>query len=244
MNEEIEYAEMLEIPVSTVNMLKRKKRGKKEDLKVRAIEQVNDKMEEEGLDIAPYSSVEAKTLLVEEKERVPKSNLGKRVLAVEFAGVCLLCAGIFLTNVFMPTSAINTFFRSFQEEKITVDKRVYSDFSLSSLFNDFASGEVQAENGIVRVTLEGCIYSPADGTVVLKQKIADGWRVQVEYSPQFYAEFNYLNECYFNEGGEVKAKVPLGYSLGEQAVEVRFFGDGQLLDCFTMEEGKPVWAED
>ena len=33
-------------------------------------------------------------------------------LTVEFALACALCGTIFLTNVFMPTSAINTFFRS------------------------------------------------------------------------------------------------------------------------------------
>ena len=49
MNEEIEYAEMLEIPVSTVNIVK-KKRGKKRknqdaDLQESVIEKINDKMQ-------------------------------------------------------------------------------------------------------------------------------------------------------------------------------------------------------
>lgn len=243
MNEEIEYAEMLEIPVSTVNLVKRKRRGKKEDLKLRAIEQVNDKLEEEGvesIEVEPQN--EANTLLLEEEK--PKKDLSKRILAVEFAGICALCGTIFLTNVFMPNSAINTFFRSFQEEKVAVDKRVYSDFSLSSLFNEYEKGAVKTENGIVFLTLEGCIYSPADGTLVLKEKKQDGWRVRVKYSPQFYAEFENLDECYYEEQGEVKANIPLGYTFGEKEVEVRFYGGGELLDCFTMAEGKPVWAEE
>ena len=51
MNEAIEYAEMLEIPVSTVNVV-RKKRGKKRknqdaDLQESVIEKINDKMQME-----------------------------------------------------------------------------------------------------------------------------------------------------------------------------------------------------
>ena len=48
MNEEIEYAEMLEIPVSTVNVIKKKKRGgirPKADLKETLIKEVNERVE-------------------------------------------------------------------------------------------------------------------------------------------------------------------------------------------------------
>ena len=55
MNEEFEYAEMLEIPVSTVNTVRKKARRKwnffrrkqDKDLQGELIERINDKMEKE-----------------------------------------------------------------------------------------------------------------------------------------------------------------------------------------------------
>ena len=67
MNEEIEYAEMLEIPVSTVNVVKKKNRrvrGKNQpNLKERLISRVNDRVgndsyAEEGAYSAPASAME------------------------------------------------------------------------------------------------------------------------------------------------------------------------------------------
>ena len=66
MNEEIEYAEMLEIPVSTVNVVKKKNRrvrGKNQpNLKERLISRVNDRVgndsyAEEGAYSAPASAM-------------------------------------------------------------------------------------------------------------------------------------------------------------------------------------------
>ena len=49
MSESIDYAEMLEIPVNTLNVVKKKGRKKKDDdLKSRAVREVNERMEEEA----------------------------------------------------------------------------------------------------------------------------------------------------------------------------------------------------
>ena len=49
MNEEIEYAQMLEIPVSTVNVVRKKriKKRKTQDIKETVLSKVNDKLSEE-----------------------------------------------------------------------------------------------------------------------------------------------------------------------------------------------------
>ena len=47
MNEELSYAEMLEIPVETVtvNRKEKKRRGREEDIADRVVESVNDRVE-------------------------------------------------------------------------------------------------------------------------------------------------------------------------------------------------------
>ncbi len=251
MNEEIEYAEMLEIPVSTVNMVRKKKRQKREDLKESVISSVNAKMtsEEDGLNAredglnAREDGSEFQTYLLEDSSPAPKKKGGK-ILAVEFAAVCVLCGGIFLTNVFMPNSAINTFFRSFATEKAVVDERTYSEFSLSRLTSEYAEATMTQEGGVVSITLQGCVYSPADGVVSSLVSQADGsFAVEIEYSANFIGKIEGLDKVYYTVGQSVKSNVPIGYSAGERAVQVTLYGEGVLLDCFTMEEGKPVWAE-
>ena len=54
------------------------------------------------------------TMVLTKPKESRKSGI---ILTVEFAVACLLCGGIFLTNVFMPTSAINTFFRGLMPAK-------------------------------------------------------------------------------------------------------------------------------
>ena len=167
MNEEIEYAQMLEIPVSTVNVVKKRGRKPKKStaLKEKVISKVNDAAEpiqveepaqaaaieevaaaetmETALPIRlPLEGEEDKEILGKYKpfsyenlddEGVPASR-ERLILGVEFAAACALCLGIFLTNVFMPNSAINTFFRSLSlENGDKADARVYSDFTLSPI---------------------------------------------------------------------------------------------------------------
>ena len=224
MNEEIEYAEMLEIPVSTVNVVKKKNRrvrGKNQpNLKERLISRVNNRVgnasyapEDAAIESAPASALEQNPVYAsaenaaledaaqnaplaepdfgayayaeggERLDTVLLSDEGGRrakkkrrwfaakeqpeyadfqndeedfsendgtmaltkpkesrksgiILTVEFAVACLLCGGIFLTNVFMPTSAINTFFRGLMPAKAEKeDTRVYSDFTLMAAAN-------------------------------------------------------------------------------------------------------------
>ena len=57
MNEEIEYAEMLEIPVSTVNVVQKKRRVRGKGLKEKLIARINGEAEEEK--IAPTAALDA-----------------------------------------------------------------------------------------------------------------------------------------------------------------------------------------
>ena len=127
MSENIDYAEMLEIPVSTLNVTKKRSRKKREpaELKEQVVESVNERLDTadevaEGENITDYGESRA----VRETALPRKRFLENGLLVAEFVAVCVLCAAIVLTNLFWENSAINTFFRGLvQEEERSLPRR-------------------------------------------------------------------------------------------------------------------------
>ena len=306
MNEEIEYAEMLEIPVSTVNVVKKKRAKKRKaepkrpesksaptDLKESVIAHVNDKVFDEPTQAERITAeaelfaesansagevcfddipdridtvrlfAEGETPFGESDTRLhpqdyafledgeneggmyaPSEENGRDrgwriALNAEFALTCALCGAIFLTNVFVPNSAINTFFRSLAEtEKVAVDTRGYADFTLSPIVSELSDAELTlSPTGILTFTDACCVYPAADGKVAEITKNADeSYTVKIAHSQSFTGVFEGLDSVYFAVGEEVKANIPVGYSAGEKEVQVTMYSDGALLDCFTLTE--------
>ncbi|MBR2330311.1 MAG: hypothetical protein IKA40_03600 [Clostridia bacterium] len=309
MNQEIEYAEMLEIPVSTVNIERKKKRGRKPraqkqdetqpksaDLKETVIAQINGKLDE-----TPQEKISAEAALFAESansagrvdfdgatERIDtvrvytdeeknaarlyaseysfqddemendggryafkeERTTPKRVrvaLGIEFAAACALCGAIFLTNVFVPNSAINTFFRTLSTAQNTAaDTRTYADFTLSSVVNDFTDVEMQlSPTGILTFQEKCCVYPAADGKVSAVEQNEDGtYTVRVSHSDSFTGVMKGLHCVYYAVGDSVKANVPVGYCDGESQVQVTMYSQGELLNCFELtEENCLAWLQ-
>ncbi|MBQ7368090.1 MAG: hypothetical protein IJW60_00080 [Clostridia bacterium] len=311
MNEEIEYAEMLEIPVSTVNVVK-KKRGRKRketkaeshaapNLKESVIAQVNDKMlgeAEQAAEITADASLFAESAnsggeihfgeiperidtvrLYSARENAFRKEIAlsqdeynfdnenfendagryalkhetkseKRVrfvLGAEFALACALCGAIFLTNVFMPSSAVNTFFRALGggSSTQTADNRTYNEFTLSGVVNDFSDTEITVSpTGILSFTGECHVYPAADGKVSAVTQNDDGtYTLKISHSDTFTGVIDGLDHVYYQEGEKVKTNVPVGYSNGEAEVQVTMYSAGTLLNCFELtEENCLAWV--
>ena len=323
MNEEIEYAEMLEIPVSTVNVVK-KKRGRKRkvapqediplsapvaapNLKESVIAQVNGKMQQDPIienSIAENEISAEATLFAESANSGGKLDFGeiperidtvrlysarenalrkeialspedyafesenlendggrytpnhetkaerrtRIVLGAEFALACALCGAIFLTNVFMPGSAVNTFFRALDGSTQTnkADTRTYADFTLSGVVSDFSDTELNlSPTGILSFTDECHVYPVANGKVSAVTKNEDGtYALKISHSDTFSGVIDGLDQVYYQEGETVKANVPVGYSYGEAEVQVTMYSSGALLNCFELtEENWLAWIE-
>ncbi len=298
MNEEIEYAEMLEIPVSTVNVVKKPRKRKKtapsqaplEDatpqktaLKESVIAQVNERLDDtpsetvlpvEGendggrLDFDPipdridtvrlYSTDEKRRFMDENalfpsdytlqdgeneggryalnQHYTPKSV--RRVLGVEFALSCALCGAIFLTNVFMPSSAVNTFFRSLSDtpKQTQADDRSYTDFQLSPVVSDNSDAELSlSPTGVLTLTDDCHVYPSANGKITDVSQDSDGLFVmKIGYTDTFTGVISGLSSVYYAVGDEVKANVPVGYSDGEKEVQFTMYSSGELLNCFEL----------
>ena len=305
MHEEIEYAEMLEIPVSTVNVIRKKSRRKKAaqlsetelstPLKDSVIQQVNSRVKNapetlsvdaesfaesansEGfIDFDPVPErIDTVRLFADEEERKAafeeeysfdhKENEGGRyalneetraqkaariTIGTEFAIACALCGAIFLTNVFVPNSAINTFFRAVNTPDTTVaavDNRSYSDFELSPVVSELSDAELSlSAAGILSFTDECCVYPAADGKVSEVLQNADGtYTVKISHSDSFTGVIGGLDHVYYNVGDAVKCNVPVGYSYGKAEVQVTMYSGGVLLNCFQItEENCLAWLEE
>ena len=300
MNEEIEYAEMLEIHVSTVNVIhkKRRKKTKKAQstaptLKDSVIAQVNTRVEDEKVVVNaeqfaegansqgyvdfnsvpervdtvrlfadeterknayaesffPESEMENDGGMYEENEEEPRAKKAVRLtLGIEFAAACALCGAIFLTNVFMPNSAVNTFFRAIHNPAVnTSDTRTYADFELSPVVSELSNAELSlSAAGVLSFTDACCVYPAVDGEVQEVVQNEDGtFTLKLEHSDSFTGVISGLNQVYYTVGDSVKSNVPVGYTAGETPVQVTLYSGGVLLNCFQLnEENCLAWMEE
>lgn len=243
MNEELDYAEMLEIPVETVTVKRKGKRKQKDaDLKERLVEQVNDRMEEDKDPLYAESR---------EIERVKpvKSKREKRARAVligEFVAVCALCATIFLTNIFLTNSAINTFVRGlFSGNAVEqADTRTYSDFTLSPVVNAYTEADMAvSDTGVISFTAKCSVYAPCEGSVLSVNGDAEnGYSVELKHSDSFSTIITGLDNVYLAKGDRVKTNIPLGYTDGEGEVRVMFYSEGTLLNRCNVEGNTLAWS--
>lgn len=242
MNEELSYAEMLEIPVETVtvNRKEKKRRGREEDIADRVVESVNDRVESRDPAYTESTPIERAPTLTR------KDKIARRVLWGEFAAVCALCAVIFLTNIFVTNSAINTFVRDLWNgsETEAADTRTYEDFTLSPVVNEYTDVELAvSDTGVMSFTAACSVYAPCAGEVsAVNGDAENGYTIELRHSDSFSTVMSGLTNVYFAVGEDVKSNVPLAYTDGTHPVRVTFYEDGTLLNCYTVSEDGLAWS--
>ncbi|MBR7186538.1 MAG: M23 family metallopeptidase [Clostridia bacterium] len=241
MNEELSYAEMLEIPVETVTVNRREKKRKtrEENLSDQLIGEINTRLES-----ADPAYAESKAIEREVRE-APKAKLARRILLGEFIAVCALCAAIFLTNLFITNSAINTFVRGlFQGNASTADARTYADFTLSPIVNDTVDAEIAVSDmGVMSFTAEGSIYAPAAGKLESVSGNAEsGYSIRIRHSDSFSTIISGLDDVYKAAGDTVRTNIPFAWTDGDGEVRVMFYQNDTILNCYTVSEGAIAWS--
>ena len=244
MDQELEYAQMLEVPVSTVSVVRKKPLFKKkaqkedEDLKERVVESVNGRMSDfvgsEDISVPPKekgTTALAQTL----------ADKSGRILIIEVAAACLLAVGIFLTNVFMPGSAINTFIRSLSAQPVR--EAEYTDFQLFPVVSGLSDADVAvSDTGVITFFVFCAVYPIAEGSVASVTELADGtYTVEVAHTSVFRTVISGLSDVYYSVGDHVEGNIPVGYSDGNQQVTVSMYNDGALINGYTMSGAMPVW---
>lgn len=241
MNDELEYAEMLEIPVNTVKVVKKKSfftKKKQEDsaeeIKSQVIDSVNER-------VGDYVYTEDLTDLPE-PETSAKANKSKWdvTLIAETVAVCVLAIGIFATNLFMPNSAINSFIKYFSTA--SEQEAIYRDFTLSPVVNDFNDVQITvSESGVISFTDKCSVYPVCEGTVSAVYENAGLYTVEIAHTTAFSSVVTGVNSVYYRVGDSVKSGVPVAYSMGENEVKICMYNNGTLLNCYTLSGTVPVW---
>lgn len=257
MNDKLQYATMLEIPVNTTNITfkpaKKRRKSKKQSenldtVKEELMQKVNAETETAESDNTLEPAVINETEPNETaKEYVSASvhKKGKRPLfkfsaiTVEVIAVFALIATIFLTNAFYENSAINVFMKKVfsPSSAQTVQEKTYADFSPVMNFN----GEFSLEGGIISCTGSGAVYAATDGKVSSVIKEEDGtFTMNIAHSGLFSSKISGLSYAYLGEGDSVYGNIPVGYVSG--GFTMCFNSDDGLITDYTIENSAVLWA--
>ncbi len=263
MNEKLQYASMLEMPVTSCNVtykpIKKKKIKKKKDLspeqvKQELLDKVNSSAE---VPETPYAleecSESANPLVsVEEvpSEETPSAAITKKtkkpfkfsVISLQLAMVVVLIGIIAVTNVLNANSGINVFMRSLFSPTQTVeaDLREFNEFTpVIAMGNDVTL----LESGVLSANGEGSIYSPCDGVVSSVTQTNDGsYTVKIAHSENFSTLISGLTYVYMGQGENVYSNIPVGY-MEDFSASLCFLGtDGAVITGYEVVDGAVVWA--
>jgi hypothetical protein len=264
MNEKLQYATMLEIPVNTCSVTftpsKRKKSKRKKSMNHEAVKEelmnkINAEQEQNAVELAEYNQPEyvyqdisddvgaEQSFEPEQKEK--KGGFKFSIIGAQLCVVGILIAAIFLTNAFYPDSGINVFMRGVfgvsDTEQVVADDRLYNEFAPVISISDGTAVEVV--DGVINMSGEGSIYAPCNGKVTSLVLGEDGkYTMEITHSENFKTVLSGIDYAYAGLDGEVFYNIPVGYTeMGE--IEMCFIGEnGAAITNYELVDNSVVWA--
>lgn len=243
-----EYLEMIELPVSTCEMVTPQK--KKKFFKGKLIRNVNRKVEEEKQNekanveekvekietVEPIETVKVKTK-TERKFLKPKFKLD--IIGVEVIAIFVLVVSILLTNIFWEDSGINTMIKNVfgTNQEVQVDDRQNTAFACVT---PTKNSEITVENGIMNIGKRNAIYPPYEGTVTKVEEKDGLYTVTIAHSDVFYSIISGAEFVYCQVGEKVYNNIPVAYS-SETDSQVAMYNNSEIVKNFTIDNGNIVW---
>ncbi len=256
MNDKLQYATMLEIPVNTVSVTfkpqKKRRKAKKinhDQVKKEVVEKVNAKMEEqEETAVSLFDQQEEQNETTEiftepvNEQVTEKKKFKVSVIGVQLVIIGLLVATIFLTNAVYTDSGINVFLRGvFGNQNTTqVDARTYDEFAPVIALDDGAN--MQLEEGVITLSGKGSVYASCDGKVTQVTKGEDGkYTIEITHSENFKSVLGGLDFAYAGLNDSVYHNIPVGY-CSAQATMCFTTSDGSVISDYQIIDNSVVWA--
>ena len=267
MNEKLQYATMLEIPVSTANITYKPKKYRRkakrkdrspEEIKEELLLKVNSETEKADIGNTERAEIAENAEIAQRETEEPayvaepmSANVHKKAkkpffkfsaVTVEIIAVFALIATIFLTNAFYADSAINVFMRKVFSPNTAataaVTEKTYDKFAPVMNFN----GEMTVDNGIISFTGSGAVYSPCDGKVSSVVKEENGtYTMNIAHSGVFSSKISGLSYAYLSEGDSVYGNIPVGY-VKDDGLTMCFNSQDALIKGYTIENNAVLWA--
>lgn len=246
MSEKSQYAEMLEIPVTTTNIVtkpkktRRKKTAPPEELKEQLINEVNAEMAEEpaAAEAALPEENEYSEVSIVKKE---KKRRGVSVVAIQVAVIAVLAAVIVLSNFYIENTGINAFLRYVFSPSASeqTDDRTYNEF-MAQL--PTKNGDVVLEEGVMTFSAKGSVYSPCDGKVTAVTLKDGKYTIEVEHNKNLKSVISGADYAYVEIGSTVYASIPVGFTRGEEVSLCFYNGENAQITNFNVGDGEVVWA--
>ncbi len=258
MNDKLQYATMLEIPVNTASVTfkpqKKRRKVKKinpDQVKKEVVEKVNAQMEEQeerSVSLFDQTEEQNEQLVAIESEPIIEQATDKKkkfkvsVIGIQLVIIGLLVATIFLTNAVYTDSGINVFLRGVfgTQNTAQVDARTYDEFAPVIAITDGA--DMQLEEGVITFSGKGSVYASCDGKVTQVTKGEDGkYTIEITHSENFKSVLGGLDFAYAGLNDSVYHNIPVGYCSAEATM--CFMGsDGTVISDYQIIDNSVVWA--
>lgn len=268
-NEQINYADMIEVPVNTCTVTTLpapKKRARKrkvtaEDLKSAVIEKVNGAEVEVAQDTAVVTdgdsevaefvkSVAEKNLAIngveieiEQEDFIAKSSAKKfstkKRIVVGVLAVVVLAVATLGAGILTDSLGLTAYFGE-----------VFAPTQETVLeYDDYQAGlpclmpsAITVSEGVMSVASKGSVYASTDGTVS-KVLYEDGkYSLEIVHGEDFRTVISGLDYSYVAEGDGVFGKIPVGYSLGEGYTVCLYSASGLITD-YDISGGTVSWNQ-
>ena len=268
MNEKLQYASMLEIPVNTCQVTKltrkkrrpfKKKRVSDEQVKAQLLKKVNEEQElkqeikvgsqqednvcpQQELTLENENQAQQNTCSVSVvKEPKKRKPFKFSVVGVQLVIIGALVLTILLTNTLYADSGINVFLREvFGTESTVTDVREYDEFSpVISMGNNVG---VSVKDGIISFAGEGSVYAPCDGKVSkIIQTESGKFDLEIMHNQNFKSVISDVEHVYVAQGDVVYSNIPVGYLKADGASICFMNNEGTLLGDYQIVNNMVVW---
>lgn len=228
----LDYLEMLEVPVNSCDVVIKPAKRKKRNV----VDEVIDKVNQEAVPQKPkrVKLKKAKPITSEETAIVKSTKFD--IVSVQVVAIFALIVGIILTNIFWENSGMNNLLKTVFGESEIKNTAVYSSFSPLAPTKD---GEISLDGGVMTFSA-GSVYSPCDGIIDSVIKTDNLYTVTVRHSDSFSTVISGLEHCYAQEGEKVYGTLPVGYSSSQ--VKVSMFDSDAILTCYTLSGDEILWV--
>ena len=269
MNEKLQYATMLEIPVNTCNVTfkhaKRRGRFKKraktpEAVKEELLLKVNANVNAEQPAISD-SQIADENSAAEYAEEIPNAaGTDENGVSEEYVSASVrekkrrpifrftaVTAEVIAIIALVATIFLTNAF--YPDSAINVFMRkVFAPETTATekTYEDFApvvrcAGAASVEDGVISYSASGAVYAPCDGTVYsVEQDENGGFVMTVSHGGKFYSAISGLKYAYLTSGDSVYGNIPVGYA--ESGVAMCFKNGETVITDYTLENNAVLWA--
>ncbi len=235
---DMEYLEMLEIPVNSCDVTIKPSKKKKKNVVEEVIDKVNgkeSKPKRRTPKLKPHGKVKPIKTPNSDCETVSVKSSKFDIVSVQVVAIFALIVGIILTNIFWEDSGMNNLMRQVFGSASEKNTAVYSSFSPLS---PSKTEEVLLQDGVMTIS-SGSVYSPCDGVVSNVNDVDGLYTVTIKHSDSFSTVISGLELCYLSKNEKVFANVPVGYSSSE--INVSMFDNNTTITSYIISENEILW---